>query len=198
MHAHNLHSAPEAEPPVPVVVRPATFADARFATLIAETIAASAKARGTGIAGRTPEMIRDKIRQGKAVVAITATGEWAGFAYVETWEGGAFVSNSGLIVRPDLRGLGIAAIIKQEIFRLSRKLFPDAKICSITTSAAVMKLNSRLGFKPVSFAEITRDDHFWVGCRSCANFNILCAKERHNCLCTALLFDPKENPSLTS
>lgn len=193
MHVHNIIPAKEAEPPVSYIVRPASAADAQYAFLIAETITASAKARGTGIAGRTPEMIRRKILEGKAVVAVSEDGEWAGFAYIETWDGGRFVSNSGLIVHPKLRGMGIAAAIKQEVFRLSRELFPQAKICSITTSAAVMKLNSRLGFRPVSFAEITQDDHFWEGCRSCANYGILCSKTRGNCLCTALLFDPEES-----
>ncbi|WP_423735549.1 N-acetyltransferase family protein [Chitinophaga caseinilytica] len=193
MHAHNTPSTPEAEPPVIFEVRTATLADARFASLIAETISTSAKARGTGIAGRTPEMVRGKIAQGKAVIALTADGEWAGFAYIETWEGGKFVSNSGLIVRPEFRGMGVAAAVKQAVFQLSRQLYPNAGIISITTSAAVMKLNSRLGFRPVSFAEITQDDAFWEGCRSCANHGILSAKERRVCFCTALLYDPAEN-----
>ncbi len=124
MHAFNSITAPEAEPPVGFVVRPATLDDAYFSRLIAETIASSAKARGTGIAGRTPDMIRQKILDGKAVIALTPNGEWAGFAYIEAWEGGKFVSNSGLIVRPDLRGNGVAAAIKQAVFRLSRTLYP--------------------------------------------------------------------------
>ena len=59
-------------------------------------MAASAQARGTGIARRTPEYIEMKINEGKAVIAVTKDGEWVGFCYIETWEG-EYVANSGLI-----------------------------------------------------------------------------------------------------
>ncbi|MET6999114.1 N-acetyltransferase [Chitinophaga defluvii] len=173
-----------------IVVRIATAEDAEFALPIVAEMEASAKARGTGISKRSPGAIREKILQGKAVIAFTQQGIWAGFSYIEAWGQGKFVSNSGLIVAPSFRGLGIAAIIKQKIFELSRLLYPAAKIFGITTGLAVMKLNSRLGFEPVTYGEITQDARFWEGCKSCINYPILTAKGHKNCLCTAMLFDP--------
>lgn len=173
-----------------IIVRPATAEDIPFAEEIAAEMESSAKARGTGIAKRSPSSIAEKIRQGKAVIALTATGIWAGFSYLDTWEQDKFISNSGLIVAPAFRVRGIAAIIKQKIFQLSRFLYPSAKIFSITTGRAVMKLNTRLGFEPVTYADITHDPAFWEGCKSCINYSILCSKGKQNCLCTALLFEP--------
>lgn len=175
-----------------IIIRRAVATDIRYATAIAEEMASSAKARGTGISNRPPSVIREKILQGKAVIAVTIKGIWAGFSYIETWENEKFVSNSGLIVSPAFRQRGIAATIKQKIFQLSRMLYPLAKIFSITTGLAVMKLNTRLGFEPVTYPEITKDPAFWQGCKSCVNYGILCSKQHANCLCTALLFDPAE------
>jgi hypothetical protein len=175
-----------------IIIRRAVASDVRYATSIAEEMASSAKARGTGISDRPPSVIREKILQGKAVIAVTIKGIWVGFSYIETWENEKFVSNSGLIVAPAFRQRGIAAVIKQKIFQLSRLLYPLAKIFSITTGLAVMKLNTRLGFEPVTYSEITKDPAFWQGCRGCVNYPVLCSKQRANCLCTALLFDPEE------
>lgn len=173
-----------------IIIRPATAADIPYAEEIAAEMESSAKARGTGIAKRSPSSIAEKIRQGKAVIALTVSGIWAGFSYLDTWEQDKFISNSGLIVAPAFRIRGIAATIKQKIFQLSRALYPTAKIFSITTGRAVMKLNTRLGFEPVTYADITHDPAFWEGCKSCVNYPILCAKGKQNCLCTALLFEP--------
>jgi hypothetical protein len=163
-----------------------------YAAVICEEMAASAQARGTGIARRTPAYIAEKIQEGKAVIAFSPEGEWAGFCYIETWGHGAYVANSGLIVSPRFRKSGLAKQIKSKIFDLSRTLCPDAKIFGLTTGLAVMKINSDLGYEPVTYSELTQDDEFWKGCTSCVNYQILMSKERKNCLCTAMLYDPSQ------
>ncbi len=163
-----------------------------FAPLICEEMAASAKARGTGIARRSPEYLQQKMAEGKAVIAFSMQGEWAGFCYIETWSHGKYVANSGLIVAPSFRKGGLAKQIKRKIFELSRSQYPEAKIFGLTTGLAVMKINSELGYEPVTYSELTDDDAFWAGCKSCVNYDILMSKERKNCLCTAMLFDPEE------
>lgn len=155
-------------------------------------MAASAKARGTGIAKRTPEYIQMKMAEGKAVIAFTKKGDWAGFCYIETWGHGKFVANSGLIVSPEFRKSGLARDIKEKIFELSRKKYPTAKIFGLTTGLAVMKINSELGYVPVTYSELTDDEAFWKGCQSCINYEILVSKERKNCICTAMLYDAEE------
>lgn len=152
----------------------------------------SARQRGTGIAKRSPEYVRNKMLEGKAIVALTAAGSWVGFCYIETWDHGKFVANSGLIVHPDYRKSGIAKAIKQKAFELSRKKYPDAKIIGITTSLAVMKINSDLGYKPTTFSELPVDDAFWKGCSSCVNYDILTRTDRKHCLCTGMMYDPVE------
>jgi len=173
-----------------LIIRTANADDKRFAEIIINEMAESAKARGTGIAKRSPEYVSAKMDEGKAVIALTKDGEWAGFCYIEAWDHEKFVANSGLIVSPKFRGTGIARDIKKKIFELSRKKYPDSKIFGLTTGLAVMKINSGLGYKPVTYSELTTDEEFWKGCRSCVNFDILTAKERKNCLCTAMLYDP--------
>jgi len=165
-----------------------------YADQICVQMAESAKLRGTGIAYRSPEYIAQKMKEGKAIIAFHKKGDWAGFCYIETWSHGQFVANSGLIVHPDFRKEGLARLIKKRIFELSRQLFPQAKIFGLTTGLAVMKINSELGYQPVTYSELTPDDEFWSGCQSCVNFDILTAKQRKNCLCTAMLFDPSLHP----
>lgn len=165
----------------------------KYADEICEEILISARERGTGIARRTPEYVSEKILAGKAVIAVAEDGRFAGFSYIETWGGKQYVANSGLIVAHGFRGIGLAMRIKKRIFQLSRELFPDAKIFSITTGAAVMKMNYELGFRPVTFAALTDDPEFWKGCQGCRNYPILEANEARMCLCTGLLFDPKEH-----
>ena len=87
------------------------------------------------------------------------------------------------------RGAGLAMKIKEEAFQLSRKIFPEAKMFGLTTSLAVMKINSAIGYKPVTFSELTDDDQFWKGCQSCAYYDILFRTNRTHCLCTAMLYD---------
>ena len=175
-----------------IIIRVATPGDQIFANIITDEMEASAKARGTGIAKRSPDYIMQKIAEGKAVIALTDTNEWVGFCYIETWEG-EYVANSGLIVSPAFRKSGVAKGIKQRIFQLSREKYPEAKIFGLTTGLAVMKINSDLGYEPVTYSELTQDEKFWAGCRSCVNFDILMSKERKNCLCTAMLYDPKDH-----
>ena len=173
-------------------MREATFADVHFAETITNEMAESAKARGTGIAKRSPEYVRMKIEEGKAVIALTPTDEWVGFCYIESWEHEKFVANSGLIVAPAFRKSGVATLIKHKVFELSRKKYPNAKIFGLTTGLAVMKINSDLGYEPVTYSELTNDEEFWKGCQSCVNYEILKSKERKNCMCTAMLYDPVE------
>ncbi len=165
----------------------------RYADEICDEILLSARERGTGIARRTPEYIIDKMKAGKAIIAISEDGRFAGFSYIETWGGKTYVANSGLIVAHAFRGIGLAMRIKTRIFQLSRELFPEAKIFSITTGAAVMKMNYELGFRPVTFAALTDDPEFWKGCQGCRNFGILESNGYRMCLCTGLLYDPAEH-----
>jgi hypothetical protein len=149
----------------------------------------SAKIRGTGIAKRTTDFISQKMIEGKAVIAFTNEGVWAGFCYIETWQSGEYVANSGLIISPAFRKKGLAKLIKNKIFDLSRTKFPNSKIFGLTTGLAVMKINSELGYKPVTYSELTSDKQFWNGCQSCVNYEILKSKDFKNCLCTAMLYN---------
>ena len=175
-----------------IIIRVATPADKVYAKTITDEMEASAKARGTGIAKRSPDYVAQKMEEGKAVIALTDDGTWVGFCYIETWEG-EYVANSGLIVSPQFRKSGVAKSIKQRVFELSREKYPDAKIFGLTTGLAVMKINSDLGYEPVTYSELTQDEKFWAGCKSCVNYDILMSKERKNCLCTAMLYDPKDH-----
>lgn len=176
-----------------IIVRIAIPGDTIYATTITDEMASSAKARGTGIAQRSPEYIIAKINEGKAVIALTSDNQWVGFCYIEAWGHEEFVANSGLIVAPEFRKTGIAKDIKNKIFALSRKMYPEAKIFGLTTGLAVMKINSDLGYEPVTYSELTDDEKFWAGCKSCVNYDILMSKERKNCMCTAMLYDPKDH-----
>jgi len=176
-----------------IIVRVADGNDVNYAQTITDEMEASATARGTGIAKRSPEYVANKMNEGKAVIALTKDGTWVGFCYIEAWGHGQYVANSGLIVAPAFRKSGIAKQIKQRIFNLSREKYPDSKIFGLTTGLAVMKINSELGYEPVTYSELTDDEQFWAGCKSCVNFDILTSKNRKNCLCTAMLFDPKDH-----
>ena len=175
-----------------IIVRVALVGDVSYANAITDEMESSAKARGTGIAKRSPAYVAQKIEEGKAVIALTESGDWVGFCYIEAWQHGQFVANSGLIVAPAFRKSGIAKQIKQAIFQLSRDTYPDAKIFGLTTGLAVMKINSELGYEPVTYSELTDDEEFWAGCKSCVNYEILMSKDRKNCMCTAMLYEPKK------
>lgn len=175
-----------------LIVRLATPDDRHYAETITHEMEESAKARGTGIAKRSPDYIIKKMDEGKAVIAVTQDGTWVGFCYIEAWEHGKYVANSGLIVAPAFRKTGVATEIKRKVFNLSREKYPTSKIFGLTTGLAVMKINSDLGYEPVTYSELTNDEEFWKGCKSCVNYDILMSKERKNCMCTAMLFDPAE------
>lgn len=164
----------------------------RYVDEILDTITRAAKVRGTGIAKRSPEYVKQKMLEHKAVVALYH-GRFAGFSYIESWSNKQFVANSGLVVADEFRGIGLAMRIKRRIFSLSREMFPSAKIFSLTTGAAVMKMNNELGYRPVTFSQLTDDEAFWKGCESCVNFDILQRNGRRMCLCTGMLYDPEEH-----
>lgn len=164
----------------------------QYAEALSAQYELSAQDRGTGIAIRQPDYIRKKIKNGNAVIAMI-DDQLAGFCYIETWSHGKYVANSGLIVVPDFRNKGLAKKIKKIAFQLARSKYPDAKVFGITTSLAVMKINHELGYKPVTFSELTQDEAFWKGCLSCPNYDILTRNERKLCLCTGMLASPKNN-----
>lgn len=159
---------------------------------IEEGLLQASKQKGTGIAVRSKDYLTEKIIEGKAIIAHSAEGEWAGFCYIESWGHNKYVANSGLIVSPDFRGIGLAGEIKKRALEQSSRLFPGAKLFGLTTSLAVMKINSKLGYRPVTFSELTSDDQFWRGCETCPYYDILVRTKRDDCLCTAMIMDPGE------
>ena len=175
------------------IISVATESHLSYVPEIENALLEASKVKGTGLAKRSQEYLSAKIREGKAVIAVSGDGEFAGFCYIESWGHEKFVANSGLIVPEQFRGNGLAMRIKEEAFRLSRKTFPGARMFGLTTSLAVMKINSALGYKPVTFSELTDDDEFWKGCQSCAYYDILFRTNRTHCLCTAMLFDPEKD-----
>jgi len=163
----------------------------KYVDTILETISEAAKVRGTGIAKRTHEYLVKKMREAKAVIALDGD-KFAGFSYIETWQDKKYVTTSGLIVHPDYRGRGLAKRIKDMTFTLARIRWPHAKIFSLTSGAAVMAMNTQLGYKPVTFADLTQDEAFWKGCEGCVNVDILHRTGRKYCICTGMLYDPEE------
>jgi len=166
-----------------------------YVDIILATISDASAKRGTGIATRTPEYVANKMLEGKAIIALTLEGEFAGFCYIESWEDKHFVANSGLIVAEKFRGHGLATAIKKKSFELSQAKFPGAKLFGLTTGLAVMKINSELGYRPVTFSELTHDEEFWKGCEACRNVDILHRNDFKMCLCTGMLYDPAEHPT---
>ena len=172
-----------------IKVMAANISHLKYIPEINDTIDLASKERGTGIARRTDEYINKKILEGKGIIALDGEN-FAGFCYIESWGHNRFVANSGLIVKKEYRGLGLAKEIKKKAFQLSRTKFPDAKIFGLTTGLAVMKINHELGYRPVTFSELTDDEEFWKGCQSCVNYDILQRTNKSKCLCTGMLFDP--------
>ena len=174
-----------------MTIRVATAADAQYAAQLCQWYVESAKTRGTGIAKREPDYVAQKMASGDGVIAFV-DDELAGFCYIETFDDKTFVVNSGLIVNAEIRKGGVGKAIKQAVFDLSRSKYPQAKIFGITTSLAVMKINTDLGYEPVTFSELTSSEYFWKGCKSCKNYRIRMENERKLCLCTGMLYDPPE------
>ena len=164
----------------------------KYVDTILQTIADAAKVRGTGIAKRTHEYLATKMKEAKAVIALEGEN-FVGFSYIETWGNKQYVTTSGLIVHPDYRHLGVAKKIKDMTFTLARTRWPHAKIFSLTSGAAVMAMNTQLGYQPVTFADLTDDEAFWRGCQGCCNHNILEEKGRRFCICTGMLWDPDKH-----
>ncbi len=173
-----------------VNVRVATKKDLCYVKDVELALQDAANGKGNGIAVRTAAYLTSKIEEGKAIIAVDQEEKWAGFCYIESWGHHKFVANSGLIVASDYRGMGLAGRIKLEALKLSEKLFPGAKLFGLTTSLAVMKINSDLGYRPVTFSELTTDEEFWKGCQSCPYYDILVRTQRRHCLCTGMLLDP--------
>ncbi|MFW5644591.1 MAG: GNAT family N-acetyltransferase [Bacteroidota bacterium] len=175
------------------IVRNAGATDLRYVQTIVDAILLASREKGTGIAVRSQEYISTKILEGKAVIALTESKRWAGFCYIESWGHNKYVANSGLIISNDFRGIGLAKAIKEKAMYLSFQLFPGAKLFGLTTSLAVMKINSDLGYKPVTFSELTDDEEFWKGCESCAYYDILVRTKRSHCLCTGMIKSPEKS-----
>jgi hypothetical protein len=154
---------------------------------IEQGIISASLVKGTGIAVRSNEYLKSKILEGKSIIALHNDGSWAGFCYIESWGHNDFVANSGLVVNSIYRGQGLAGQIKSKALELSAELFPDAQLFGLTTSLPVMKINSSLGYQPVTFSELTDDEEFWKGCQSCPYYDILVRTRRAHCLCTAML-----------
>lgn len=172
-----------------IIIRLAGAQDIRYINTIITEIENSAKTRGTGICKRSPQQLEERMKESNAVIAVTNSGEWVGFCYIKSWDDDRFVSTCALIVSPVYRKENIATQLKEKAFHLARKKYPRAKLFGLTTSLAVMKINSALGFGPVTYSEITKNESFWDACKSCPNYNILTEKKHGNCLCTAMLFD---------
>ena len=175
-----------------IIIKVADAEDEKYVDTILDTIREAARKRGTGIAERTHEYVATKMKEGKAVLALCGE-RFAGFSYIETWGNKHYVTTSGLIVHPDYLGLGVAKRIKDYTFTLARVRWPNAKIFSLTSGDAVMKMNTQLGYVPVSFNQLTDDDAFWRGCEGCCNHDILVAKNRKFCICTGMLYDPEKH-----
>ena len=151
----------------------------KYCNVISKAISSSAKVRGTGIALRSSEYIKTKIENNNAIIAVN-NNEFAGFCYIEVWGHGKYVAHSGLIVSPEYRGKGLAKKIKTLTFNHSKNKYPDAKIFGITTGLPVMKINYELGYKPVTFSELTDDNEFWKGCSTCKNYDVLKQNQKRN------------------
>jgi GNAT superfamily N-acetyltransferase len=177
----------------PFDILTATEAHLPYVDDVVKALQEAAQAKGTGLAVRTPEYIRSKMLEGKAVIALYRE-KFAGFCYIESWEHERYVATSGLIVRPEYRGHGLAFAIKKQAFHLARRKFPAAKMFGLTTSLAVMRINSELGFVPVTFTELTTDQEFWKGCENCQYYDVLQRSGNKNCLCTGMIFDPAPTP----
>ena len=173
----------------------ATKEHIKYANIISKTIDKSAEQRGTGIAKRSPDYIETKILNGNAIIALD-NAKFAGFCYIEIFSNKNYVVHSGLIVHEEYRKQGLAKKIKTRVFNYSKKRYPNAKIFGITTGLAVMKINYELGYKPVTFSELTDDPEFWKGCQTCTNYDVLQRTNKKMCLCTGMLYNSKHDEKI--
>ena len=167
-------------------VRESTPADVHLAAAASALI--DAVADEYDIARRTPEWLAAKIEKRRAAVALD--GETlVGFGYWSAWEGDAFVSHSGLVVSPEVKGRGVGRLLKAVLFDSTRRQLPQAKILSLTTSPQVRKMNLSLGFRVVPLDQLTKDEAFWAGCQSCRNYADVQARGER-CCCEGMLWVP--------
>lgn len=158
-----------------------------YCQAISDAIAQAAQDKNSGLALREPDYIAEKIRSGNGVIALDGDS-LAGFCYIQPWEHGLFVAHSGLIVLPQYRGRGLASAIKQKAFGLTAAKYPQAKVFGLTTSPAVRRINTSLGYSEVPYRKITADINFWKGCCSCVHYRKLCENGFECCECTAMLY----------
>ena len=180
---------------IKVMVADATHVE--YVEAIQLLIKAASLVRDSGIANRTFDYLATKMKERKAVIALYEK-ELAGFCYVECWENKHYVCHSGLVVAPRFRGRHLATRLKQLIFSLTRLRWPDAIIYGLSNSSAVMHINSSLGYVPVPFCELTKDEVFWKSCGTvdnpkCINCDVLEKSNRKYCVCTAMLYDPSRH-----
>jgi GNAT superfamily N-acetyltransferase len=161
---------------------------AGFAGAIAAAIDLEVERGAIGMARRSPELVAETLRRGDAVLVLDGR-EWAGFCYVASWDGGRFAATSGLIVRPEHRGRGVARLLKVKALELARRRYPGAAPFGLSTSEAIIHLNRSLGFRDAAYAELPRDEGFWKGCESCPFHAVLVANRRERCRCTAMLWE---------
>ena len=151
----------------------------KYSKEISLCIGESAKMRGTGNIEGVLSISVKRWKHSDAVIALE-NNKFAGFCYIEVWGHGKYVAHSGLIVSPEHRGKGLAKQVKQKVFDLSKKKFPNSKIFGITTGKAVMRINYELGYQPVAFSELTEDPEFWKGCQTCKNYDVLTRTEKND------------------
>lgn len=171
-----------------IIVRLAHAQDHGFVQNIITEIEKASKIKGTGICKRDPALIIQKITEGNAVIAVTRSGTWVGFCYIQAHDDGRFVSSCALVVSPCFRKLRVATRIKKHVLALAKNKYPAAKIFGLTTSPAVMQINKELQYEEVSYDAITQSDSFWQSCRSCENYHTLLTNEGKKCLCKAMMY----------
>lgn len=172
-------------------VRESGPADERLAGVASALIESAAEEHD--IAQREPAFLRTKISAGQAAVALLEA-ELVGFGYWSAWDAGRFVSHSGLVVRPDLRGVGLGRELKRCLFASSRERLPAAALMSLTNSPEVRAMNLSLGFRVVPLEDLPDDPEFWKGCDACRNIERV-RSEGLRCCCEAMLLDPPARES---
>lgn len=186
-------------PQIKCIVRTAASDDYRYAAEIMDEMAGSAARRGTGIDVRPPEYALEKMENDLAVIAVNSqNNEWAGFCYIETWKHERYAANSGLIVSPKYRGMGISKEIKIKLFEHCRMKFPFAKLFSLTASPAVIHINKALGYKTVSYSDLLNDELFLTGCNSWVDYIDLMSNKRPGLDYQAMVFEPEASSAFAS
>ncbi len=164
-----------------------------LAQSIVDEINYSAKIRGTGIPDRTVDYIIEKIEAGLAVLAIDQeTGKWIGFCCIDVWSHKKYIASTGLIIKPEFRGIGISKAIKYKIFEICRDKFPHSKIFSLSANPVVIKVNMELGFKSVSFNSVMNDSDFITGNNCKVNFVEMMKEKSEDSGYLALIYEPDQ------